>query len=42
VRPLPIQEVAPGVPVDGPAPELEAEMRELHRRLAEGDAGSGE
>ncbi|GAA1363154.1 nucleoside deaminase [Catellatospora chokoriensis] len=32
VRPLPIQEVAPGVPVDGPAPELAAEMRELHRR----------
>ena len=26
--------VAPGVPVDGPAPELEAEMRELHRRRA--------
>jgi tRNA(Arg) A34 adenosine deaminase TadA len=32
VRPLPIQEVAPGVPVAGPAPELEGEMRELHRR----------
>lgn len=35
VRPLPVQEVAPGVPVDGPAPELEAEMRALHRRLFE-------
>ena len=35
VRALPIQEVAPGVAVDGPAPELEAEMRELHRRLFE-------
>jgi len=35
VRPLPIQEVAPGVPVDGPAPELEDEMRALHRRLFE-------
>jgi len=34
VLPLPIQEVAPGVPVDGPAPELEEEMRELHRRKA--------
>ncbi|WP_155384886.1 nucleoside deaminase [Catellatospora paridis] len=32
VRPLPIQEIAPGVPVDGPAPELAAEMRDLHRR----------
>jgi tRNA(Arg) A34 adenosine deaminase TadA len=36
VSPLPIQDVAPGVPVDGPAPELEAEMRELHRRHAQG------
>ncbi len=35
VRVLSIQEVAPGVPVDGPAPELEDEMRELHRRLVE-------
>jgi tRNA(Arg) A34 adenosine deaminase TadA len=35
VRPLPIQEVAPGVPVDGPAPELEDEMRGLHRRMFE-------
>ena len=35
VRALPIQEVAPGVPVDGPAPELEDEMRALHRRLFE-------
>ena len=25
--------VAPGVPVDGPAPELEAEVRDLHARL---------
>jgi tRNA(Arg) A34 adenosine deaminase TadA len=32
VRPLAITDVAPGVPVDGPAPELEEEMRELHRR----------
>ena len=35
VRPLAIGDVAPGVPVDGPAPELEQEMRELHRRVVE-------
>ena len=34
VLPLPIQGVAPGVPVDGPAPELEEEMKALHRRHA--------
>jgi tRNA(Arg) A34 adenosine deaminase TadA len=34
VRALSIQEVAPGVAVDGPAPELEDEMRELHHELA--------
>jgi tRNA(Arg) A34 adenosine deaminase TadA len=28
---LPVNAVAPGVPVDGPAPELEQEMRALHR-----------
>jgi tRNA(Arg) A34 adenosine deaminase TadA len=28
---LPVNAVAPGVPVDGPAPELEHEMRALHR-----------
>ena len=33
VAPLPIRAVAPGVPVDGPAPQLEAEVRELQRRL---------
>ncbi|GAA3677275.1 nucleoside deaminase [Arthrobacter ginkgonis] len=33
VAPLPIQAVAPGIPVDGPAPELADEIRELHRRL---------
>ena len=37
VAPLPVQAVAPGVPVAGPAPELEEEMRELHRRTAERD-----
>ncbi len=33
VRPLPIQEVIRGTPVDGPVPELAEEVRELHRRL---------
>ena len=37
VLPLPIGEVAPGLPVDGPAPGLEAEMRELHGRRATSD-----
>jgi tRNA(Arg) A34 adenosine deaminase TadA len=32
VNPLPIDEVAPGVPVDGPAPELVDEVKTLHRR----------
>jgi tRNA(Arg) A34 adenosine deaminase TadA len=34
VRPLPIQEVAPRVTVEGPVPHLAEEMRELHRRAA--------
>lgn len=33
VRPLPVHEVAPGVTVEGPIPELEHEIRELHRRF---------
>ena len=33
VRALAVQDVASGVPVDGPAPELEAEVRALHARL---------
>jgi tRNA(Arg) A34 adenosine deaminase TadA len=33
VRPLAVNDVAPGVPVDGPAPSLEAEVRALHERL---------
>jgi tRNA(Arg) A34 adenosine deaminase TadA len=32
VRPLPVRDVAPGVVVDGPAPELADEVRDLHRR----------
>lgn len=34
VAPLPINAVAPGVPVAGPAPELADELRELHRQSA--------
>ena len=36
VLPLSITDVAPGVPVSGPAPELEDELRELHRRAVTG------
>lgn len=35
VKPLPINEVAPGVPVSGPAPELADEVRELQRKYRE-------
>ena len=35
VRPLPIREVVPGAVVDGPAPELAGQIRDLHRRLIE-------
>jgi tRNA(Arg) A34 adenosine deaminase TadA len=34
VVPLSVSAVAPGVPVDGPAPGLEEEMRALHREQA--------
>ncbi|WP_219460888.1 nucleoside deaminase [Nonomuraea rhizosphaerae] len=33
VRTLPIQEIVPGVVVEGPAPELADQVRELHRRF---------
>jgi tRNA(Arg) A34 adenosine deaminase TadA len=36
VRPLPVQEVAPGVSVDGPVPELTEQVRELHVRFHRG------
>ncbi len=36
---LPVNAVAPGVPVDGPAPELEQEMRALHEQLVRRRAG---
>jgi len=34
VATLSINAVVPGVQVDGPAPDLEDELRELHRRAA--------
>lgn len=39
VAALPVSAVAPGVLVEGPAPELTAEVRELHRRLRAARAG---
>ncbi|GIH70911.1 nucleoside deaminase [Sphaerimonospora thailandensis] len=33
VRALPIQEVAPGIVVEGPVPELAEQVRALHRRF---------
>jgi tRNA(Arg) A34 adenosine deaminase TadA len=41
VRVLPVRDVAPGLPVDGPAPELEDELRELHHRAALRVLGDG-
>jgi tRNA(Arg) A34 adenosine deaminase TadA len=38
VSPLPVQAVAPSVAVDGPAPELAAELRDLHLRHLRGSA----
>lgn len=40
VAPLPINAIAPGLPVAGPAPELADELRELHRQCAERDTTS--
>ncbi|MFD5568626.1 nucleoside deaminase [Streptomyces cadmiisoli] len=33
VRTLPVNEIAPGVPVDGPVPELADQVHALHRRF---------
>jgi tRNA(Arg) A34 adenosine deaminase TadA len=33
VRPLPIGDIAPGVPVQGPVPGLAEQVRDLHRRF---------
>ncbi|MFJ6074553.1 nucleoside deaminase [Streptomyces sp. NPDC093065] len=38
VRPLPVREVAPGVIVEGPVPELTEEIHALHRRFHTGHA----
>lgn len=39
VAPLPVQSVAPGIPVEGPVPELREAVRELHRRHVEVSKG---
>ncbi|MEV4336797.1 nucleoside deaminase [Streptomyces sp. NPDC049590] len=36
VRTLPVRDVAPGVTVEGPVPELVDQVRELHRRFHSG------
>ena len=41
VAPLPIEQVVPGDVVDGPAPQLEDEMRALHRARIERDRAQG-
>ncbi|MET8766391.1 nucleoside deaminase [Streptomyces sp. NPDC004658] len=41
VRTLPVRDIAPGVAVEGPVPELVDEVRELHRRHHTGNAGVG-
>lgn len=41
VRPLAINEVVPGIPVEGPVPELEEEVRALHRRAHAARGGGG-
>jgi tRNA(Arg) A34 adenosine deaminase TadA len=41
VAPLPVQAVAPRVVIEGPAPELADEVRELHRQLRERRASAG-
>lgn len=33
VRSIPIQEIVPGIPVEGPFPDLAVEVRDLHRRF---------
>ncbi|MGW0841555.1 nucleoside deaminase [Streptomyces sp. NPDC002787] len=40
VRTLPVQEIAPGVTVEGPVPELVGEVRALHRRFHAKTGGS--
>jgi tRNA(Arg) A34 adenosine deaminase TadA len=40
VRPLPVHDVAPGVTVAGPAPELAERMRALHQRFHHGSGSA--
>lgn len=40
VAPLPIQQVAPGIRVEGPVDELAGQVRELHRTLHRGSSDS--
>jgi tRNA(Arg) A34 adenosine deaminase TadA len=39
VAALPIQTIAPGLPVDGPEPSLSERLRDLHHRRAAAKAG---
>jgi len=41
VQPLRISEVAPGIEVDGPVPDLAGQVHDLHRRYHEGSGGFG-
>ncbi|MEU3528677.1 nucleoside deaminase [Streptomyces sp. NPDC038707] len=41
VRTLPVRDVAPGVTVEGPVPELVDQVRELHRRFHSGRSRLG-
>ncbi len=41
VRTLPVNEIAPGVTVEGPVPELAAQVRDLHRRFHAGQPQQG-
>lgn len=41
VRSLAINDVAPGITVQGPCPELEADVKELHRRLHSASSSTG-
>jgi tRNA(Arg) A34 adenosine deaminase TadA len=42
VRTLPVRDVAPGVVVEGPVPELVEEVHALHRRFHTGKAGAAD
>lgn len=42
MRTLPVRDVAPGVVVEGPVPELVEEVQALHRRFHTGKAGAAD